>query len=535
MLAKLRRSILLCAMLVLLLPALPTTAQDQGTTLRIGTTYMIDTLNPANGFYGYAIRPLWYDTLVMFVGGDRVEPGLAESWSVSDDGLTWTFKIRPDVTFQDGTPLTAVEAAWNINWIIANQVPSMVSYMTNVTNAEAPDASTLLIHVSQPVPDMISAKLLYVWMLPPSVWQSMSTDNITTYDDLQATMGSGPYSLSEYHEGEYMVMDANANYWAGKPIADKIIYQEYANEDALVQALLAGDIDLIIVAPASGVQTLEQADNVKVSIGDDFKLEELIINSSPDGTQPASLNDPAVRLAIAHAVDKQSINTVGYLGYAAPATTILPLAMGKFHNDQIADNSFDLDEANRILDDAGYKDTDGDGIREYSDGTPLEYRLYAPDSDAYYARVIEIISNDLQQIGISAPPQTMSDDSLVALQVDYDDDLIYWGWYFDPDPSFALSIFTCAETEDGGWSDSGYCNSNYDALFEQQSTTVDEAQRKDVIWQMQQKIFDDKPYVPVVYPQAISAYRSDRFTFSDDLAILNTRYALFNGFSVAGS
>ena len=179
---------------------------------------MIDTLNPANGFYGYAIRPLWYDTLVQFVGGDQVAPGLAESWSVSDDGLTWTFKIRPGVTFADGTPLTAVEAAWNINWILENEIPSTDQLPDQRHQARkrrrCDDAAN---YVSQPVPDMISAKLLYVWMLPPSVWQSMSGDDITTYDDLHATMGSGPYHLTEYHEGEYMVMDANEDYWAGKP------------------------------------------------------------------------------------------------------------------------------------------------------------------------------------------------------------------------------------------------------------------------------------------------------------------------------
>ncbi|HVU11187.1 MAG TPA: ABC transporter substrate-binding protein [Phototrophicaceae bacterium] len=530
-----RRLLLVCAILVLLLPTLSINAQDQGVTLRIGTTLMIDTLNPGNGFYGYAVRPLWYDTLVSYLGGDQVGPGLAESWSVSPDGKTWTFKIRSGVKFQDGTPLTAVEAAWNINWILQNQVPAMISYLNNVTGAKAIDATTLEIDLSQPVPDMISAKLIYVWMLPPSVWKDKTGDDITNYADLPATMGSGPYKLTDYKEGEYMTMVANPDYWGGKPTVDKIIYQQYANEDALTQALIGGDIDLIIVAPASGVAALQKAPNVKVSIADAFSLEELIINSSPDGTQPKSLNDPKVRLAIAHAIDKQTINTVAYLGHATVANTFLPTAMTKFHDSAIQDDSFDLAAANKILDDAGYKDTDGDGIREWSDGSPLQYRLYAPTSDAYYARVIQIISDDLKQIGIDAPPQTMDDDSMTALQKDYDDDLMYWGWNFDPDPSFALSIFTCAETEDGGWSDSGYCNKDYDALYQQESTTVDPTKRADLINQLQQKIFDDKPYIPVVYPQAISAYRSDRFTFADNLAILNTPYALTHGFSVVGA
>lgn len=509
-------------------------AQDE-TELRLGTTYMIDTLNPANGFYGYAIRPLWYDTLVSWSGGDHFEPGLAESWSVSDDGLTWTFDIREGVTFSDGTPLTANEAAWTLNWIIENEVPSMISYLSNVDSAEAVDETTLQINLSAPVPDMITGKLVFVWMLPPSVWEGLSYDELVEVEGIEVTTGSGPYRLAEFQPGEYLIMEANADYWRGAPPVDRIIYQEYATEDALVQALLAGDIDAVGTVPGSGAQALIDAENVTVTTGDDFKLEELIINSSPEGTQPASLNDPAVRQAIAHAVDKISIANVGYLGYAAPATSVLPTAMGAFHNSDIVDTEYDLELANSILDEAGYVDSDGDGVREYSDGTPLEYRLYAPDSDAYYARVIELISFDLADIGIATVPQILSDDALIELQVDYDNDLIYWGWNFDPDPGFALSIFTCGETVDYGWSDSGYCNEEYDALYDAQSTAPDMETRQDIIWQMQEILARDLPYVPVVYPMSVSAYRNDRVSFSEAFATQPLYWALFDGFALAGA
>ena len=155
------------------------------------------------------------------------------------------------------------------------------------------------------------------------------------------------------------------------------------------------------------------------------------------------------------------------------------------------------------------------------------------ESEALYVRVLEIISNDLAQIGISAPPEILSDDSLIALQPDYDYDMIYWGWSLDPDPSFAVSIFTCDETVDGGWSDSGYCNPDFDALYQAQGTAVDHEQRKQVLWDAQQKIFDDLPYISVAHPQNISAYRSDRFTFSPDLAAQPIKWALFHGFSAA--
>jgi peptide/nickel transport system substrate-binding protein len=372
-------------------------------------------------------------------------------------------------------------------------------------------------------------------MLPQSIWGDKTGEDITTYAELDSAMGSGPYRLTEYQEGEYAVMEANPDYWEGKPPVDRIIYQQYATEDAEVQALLAGDIDYIMEVPTAGVAALEDQPNITLSIEDDFYLDELIINSSPDGTQPPSLHDPIVREAIAHAIDKQQIITVGYLGYAAPATTVLPLANGSFHNDDIVDVPYDLAEANRILDEAGYLDSNGDGIREWSDGSPLEYRFYTSESYAYYARIGEIIANDLAQIGISAPLQILSDDSLVSLQVDYDNDLMLWGWYFDPDPGSTMSIFICDETVDGGWSDSGYCNPEYDALYQAQTVELDEEKRRQVIWQMQQMIFDDKPYIPLAHQKAITAYRSDRFQFSPDVARLSTKYALFHDFAIVGS
>ena len=260
-------------------------AQDaEPTTLRIGTTYIIDTINPANGFYGYSIRPLWQDTLITWAGGSDFEPGLAESWSVSDDGLVWTFKIREGVTYSDGAPLTATEIAWSLNWVIDNEVPSLIGYMEHIDSVEALDPTTLQITLADPVSDMISSKLLFVWIVAPQVWQNVSADEISDYAENDAVLGSGPYMLTDFQDGEYMIMDANPNYWGGKPPVDRIIYQEYATDDALVQALLAGEIDLITDTPYSGAQTLQDADNVEVQVADDFTLEELIVNSSPEGT-----------------------------------------------------------------------------------------------------------------------------------------------------------------------------------------------------------------------------------------------------------
>jgi peptide/nickel transport system substrate-binding protein len=493
-------------------PAGPEVQSTEPVTLTVGTTYIWDTANPTFGWYGYTLRYLIYDTLVEEQGISDFQPGLAESWTVSDDGLVWTFKIREGVTFHDGTPCDANAVAWSLNWTLENDIETFAFYIYNFDEIVALDDTTLQVTLSSPVGNM-EYLLMYVWILPESVWGGMTYDDIMEFEDISAGTGTGPYILKEWVEGEYLILDANPDYFRGKPAIDRIIWREYATEDAAVQALIAGEIDAIAAdtIPSTAIETLQGDPNIEVPIMESTQIDELIINSFADGTQPASLWDPAVRLAIAYGVDKQQIINVAYLGYADPASVIIPTAMGDWHNSDIVDIPFDPVAGNQVLDDAGYVDSDGDGIREYSDGTPLEYRLYATDT-ATNARVLEIISDGLSKMGISAPPTLMDEDSLIGLYPAFDFDMVYWGWGLDPDPDFAMLIFTCDQTAEGGWSDSGYCDAEFEEMYAQQAITVDHEARRQLIWQMEAKLFNDRPYIVISYYKNIEAYRSDRFT-----------------------
>jgi peptide/nickel transport system substrate-binding protein len=490
----------------------PPAEAEEPVTLRVADTYIWDTANPAIGWYGYDVRYLIYDTLVEEAGISNFVPGLAESWEVSDDGLVWTFKIREGVTFHDGTALNAEEVAWSLNWTIENEIETFSFYLVNFEEVVALDDTTLQVTLSEPVGNM-EYLLMYVWILPRSVWDGMTYDDILEFEDLSAGIGTGPYKLTDWVEGEYMILEANEDYFRGAPAIDRIVWQEYATEDAAVQALLAGEVDAIAsdTIPGTAIQTLEEEENIEVAIMKSTNIDELIINSHENGSQPASLNDPAVRLAIAYAIDKQQIVNVAYLGHAEAATTVIPSSMGDWHNTDVEDIPFDPDEGNRVLDEAGFVDSDGDGIREDADGNPLEYRLYATEG-ATAARILEIISDGLSQVGISAPPTLMDEDSLIGLYPDFDFDMIYWGWGLDPDPDFAMLIFTCDQREEGGWNDSGYCAEEFEEMYTQQAITVDHEARRDLIWEMQKKLFDERPYIVLTYYYAVEAYNSDSFT-----------------------
>lgn len=491
---------------------------DELVTLNVGTTYIWDTANPTFGWYGYGLRYMLFDTLVEEQGISDFKPNLAESWEVSDDGMVYTFKIREGVTFHDGTPCDANAVAWSLNWTLENDIETFAFYIYAFDEIVALDDTTLQVTLAYPVGN-IEYLLMYVWILPESVWGSMDATAISEFEDIAAATGTGPFMLTEWVEGEYMILDANPNYWRGKPAIDRIIYHEYATEDAVVQALISGEIDVTEadIIPATAVQALEAESGIEVPILESTIIDELIINSFADGTQPESLKDLKVREAMAYAIDQQQIINVAYLGYADPATTIIPTSMGEWHNSDIAAIPFDTAMGNQILDEAGYVDSDGDGIREYSDGTPLEYRLYGID-EASNARVLEIISDGLSQIGISAPPTMMDQDSMIALYPAFDFDLLYWGWGLDPDPDFAMLIFTCDQTEEGGWNDNGYCDSAFEDMYLAQGEAFKKDERMRLIWDMQEKLFNDRPYIVLTYKKNIQAYRTDKFTGFDTTA-----------------
>jgi peptide/nickel transport system substrate-binding protein len=483
-------------------------------TLRIGVTTIWDAISPATGWESYNLRYLFHDGLIEWTGLTSFEPGLAESWTVSDDELVWTFKIHEGLTFHDGTPCTAEDIAWSLNFLMEGMIGPLELYVEGFEEVIALDSTTVQITVSEPTALMTTARLHYAWILPRSVWEGMTYDDIMEFEDPATVIGTGPYKLVEYVEDEYLIMDAFENYYRGKPVIDRIIIQQYATEDAMVQALLAGEIDMVDGVPYTAVEPLQAAENIEVVIMDSISLDDLVINAHENGTQPESLNDPAVRLAMDYAIDKQEIIDVGYAGIGDVAGSILPPAFGDWVSPNIQPLPHDLVEANRILEDAGYADSDGDGIREDADGNPMEYRLYSEETGTS-ARILEIISDNLADIGISAPPELRDGDSLYdLLEPDWDFDMILWAWGWDPDPDFAVFCFTCMAIEDY-LSDVGYCKEDYDDIYFEQGVTTDPEARKQLIWEAQEMLFEDRPYINLVYPKVIQAYRSDRFTFTD--------------------
>jgi peptide/nickel transport system substrate-binding protein len=491
-------------------PEEPKPTEAVPVTLRIGVTPagFWSTVNPLVDF-SWGPRPLIYEQLTQLKTNTSVQPALAESWEANEDSTVWTFKIREGVTFHDGTPCNAEDIAWSLNFMMENEFPASAAYVGNFKEVKALDPTTLQITLKTPDQSVPEAKVIYAWILPRSVWEGMTYDEATGLTDMKALIGTGPYKLVDYVESEYLILEAFDDYWWGRPPIDRIVFRIYANEDAMVEAIVSGEVDMLDSVPAHAVERLQEAENVEVVFLPKLSTWYLMLNSYEGGTQPRSLFDPVVRKAIEYATDRQKIITVGFLGYAEIGTIPAPPGFGDLHNPNIEPLPFDPDEGNRILDEAGYLDTDGDGIREWKDGSPLEYRMFT-DEGATGMRMLEVVADGLAEMDIQGTPQEI--DSMDALYPDYDFDMAIWNWGWDPNIDESLRSYTCAEVPDG-WNDCGWCDPKYDELYAQQSDpTLSYEERREIIWEMQKMFYEGRCYITWFYPKGIAAYRSDRFT-----------------------
>lgn len=481
-----------------------------------------DTLNPAYAFLteSYTIFDLIYTPLTTEAPDGSYVGGLAKDWSVADDNLTWTFHLKDGIKWHNGEDLTADQVAWAINAIMADPDgwAALSGYVGGFSEVTAPDDKTVQIVTEYPIANMeYRVSFLYA-VYPPDF------ENFATSEDLQNftnfnPVGTGMFKMNTFDKDTgVLILDANKNYFDGSPKIDQIIFQTFDNSDAMIQALKVGDIDVINEVPASAFATVQGFDGVKAIATDGRYFNELIINSVDPNNDPAptgnpALADPVVRQAIAYSINKQDIVDIVLQGLATPADSIVPptLGGGFWHSPNITDIPYDTKKANSLLEDAGYV-KGADGVRAKGD-TRLEFRLQFPADNSVYPRIADMMANWFNESGIKAIPEAVDSDSLIAATTPAGDyDLVIWGWGPDPDPDFILSVMTTDQFVDGGWSDSGYHNPEYDQLYLDQQKTVDKNERQKIVWKMQEMVFNDRPYITLYYEKLLQAYRSDRFT-----------------------
>jgi peptide/nickel transport system substrate-binding protein len=525
------------------LPLMPANADESGnpspaanstgekSVFTVGITQDVDSTNPFTGIAAasFEVYQMMYPTLTDYSAADfSTVAGLAESWEESEDQTYWTYKIRPDLKWSDGKPLTARDAAYTFNRVINGDIEqtNYGGYTSNITRAEAEDDTTLVLYVKRPSPIMYQ---LAVYILPEHIWKDIDAKKVKSYknepENGEPVVGGGPYVLVERRKGEFLRFAANPNFYAGKPAADEVVFRVYKNTDAIAEALRKGEVDYANDLSANVFNSLANTDGIttvpSVYSGFNqiaFNMGAALTDGTPIGDGSTLVLDPQVRLAIAQAIDRQVLADKVYGGFARPGTTIIPPLYANLHLEPANPVSFDLEAANATLEAAGYTMGD-DGVRVSPDGERMSLRLLGRQESSESQKVVEYVKDWLSQIGIEAKVRIVSEDSLYEKVGNGDFDMFEWGWVVEPDPDYQLSTFTCDQrsTDDNGTifaglSDSFYCDEEYDQLYQDQKIETDQAKRAEIVKTMQQMLYDSKAYVVTVYYDNPTAYRSDRWT-----------------------
>jgi peptide/nickel transport system substrate-binding protein len=489
---------------------------DDKVVLRVGNEQDWETLNPTWG-YLVAEWEVWnqqYEGLTTLDENLDTAPALAESWEGSDDGLTWTYTLRDDLMWSDGEPLTSEDVVWTIQTATEQEWENYV-YFTQYLTAEAIDEKTVQITSSIPSPQLPDMGFI---ILPKHIWEPLGdAEGVGAYEALDG-VGSGPYVLAPdgFRDQQSVTMVTNPNWWGWEgrePGVDEIVFRHFGNADAMVAALEAGEIDAAHSIPASAVEGLEDHPDLEVVIGYQGTIEEIAVNGGLAENQPhPALLDIEVRKAMAYAIDSEAMIADLWYGHAIERDTFNPSADAKW-TPEIPEESrftYDLDRANQILDDAGYLDTDGDGVREMPDGTnPIAIRHLVNTNDSLAGQVGELFSGWMDAIGIDVELVTMDSDQLGAAIAIGDYDTFYWGWTPGVDPDGMVSSFITDEI--GGWNDANWADPRFDELYAQQIEELDEDDRVEMIHEMMTLFHDAAVYIAVNETPEIQAYRADAF------------------------
>src|SRR6476646_3321056 len=316
-----------------------------GGTFRLGTASGIDSLNPYVAFNqdAYSAFEYIYPVLIQYDSNLHYAPFFAKSWHASNGGKTWTFKTQPNAKWSDGKPLTAADAAWTINTDI------------KYASGGAASAALLVNYDKAPGPTWVLGQFQQFFILPQHIWAQHTGNkgaDLKTFANNAPVVGSGPFTLVKFKKNNIAIFKRNDSYLGTKPKIDEFGLQQFSDDDAMVTALKANDLDAIEAVPATAMKTLRNA-GFDVSDVPGLDQTDFIINSNPNKKEHRELLDLKVKEAFDHAIDRQKIDNVTWLGAARPANSIIPATTGAWHNPHLKTVSFDLALANKLLDQAG--------------------------------------------------------------------------------------------------------------------------------------------------------------------------------------
>ena len=430
-------------------------------------------INPHREYSGWAcIRYGVGETLFRYSETMEIEPWLAESYERTDE-LTWVIKLREDVSFTSGRPMDAAAVRECLEHLIANHPRAAGDLDIESISA---DGHTLVIRTTAPKPALLN------YISDPygciiDVQAGVSEDGIVS--------GTGPYKAVSLVSGERLELVKNDNYWNGEPKIDEITVLTITDGDTLTMALQSGEIDAAYGMPYASYPLFENENYIFSSTATSRAFYVWMNFESP------IVSDAAVRKAIAMGINKEGFVSTLLNGYGYPAKGVFPESFS-FGGNNLTTESYDAKAAAQLLEDAGWVDTDGDGIRE-KDGRILQIKWLTYPSRQELPLLAESAQATLGEIGISVVINSTADHKSFL------PDMGSWDVYAsamvtaptgDPEYFFSSCCLDSSSVNRGK-----YHSDELEALAAQMAVEFDSEKRSELALQMQQTILDDNAYV----------------------------------------
>jgi len=426
-----------------------------------------------------------YDSLVFIENDGSLSPALAESWEVSDDGTTYTFNLRQDVTFHNGEPFTAeaVVFSWEQGRKPENE---WFNYWENATNVEAVDTYTVQITTDGPQP-LFLREMAQNWpMIPPQYFQEVGEEGF-----LQNPVGTGPFQLVEWAQGDRIVMEKNPDYWReGFPLIDSLIFRPIPESSTRVAAIQTGEVDIVTRLSAEEAASLEGAQGIEVVSYPVNRSYYIAFNNLTTGVGEPT-EDVQVRLAMNYAVDVDAIIDALFNGYARPATgMVTPGEWG--YDETLEPYGYDPDRARELLVEAGYPDG-------FSMGFACPIGAYTN-----FEQVCEAVQGYLADVGIETELELMESGAYWDLEAAKELPPLF-GDSWSTVEGEALARLNGSlrgfDASYAAWEDPVITE-----LLQEIETTVDDNARAELYVELQRYMQENPPFIYLYEPVTFEAY-----------------------------
>ncbi len=481
---------------------------------------------------------------------DEIEPALAESWERDEDGLTWTFHLRTDVTWHDGEPFTAHDVDFTFNRIIYNdEIPASGrstfefrhldddgSWRTARMTVTALDDHTVQIVLPVPFAPFLRSLGTAIYpehLLAPHVDDGTFASIWDISTDPTEIVGTGPFGIASYEPGERLLLQRNPNYWMTDangnrlPYLDEIVHVIVEDLEAEFAAFLDGSSELhgVLGAEYAELEPLQEDRNFTIhrrgpAFGTTFLAFNVNPGSGPDTGEPYLdpvklewFSNTRFRQAVAYSIDKDTlINEVQHgLGY--PQWSSISPAAGDFFNPDVRRYEYDPARANEILDELGWTDRDGDGVREDAAGSRIEFTLVTNTGNSVRNRTTEVIQQSMEAIGLAVDYTAIEFGELVAqLTTSYDWQTMVIGFTGGPEPHNSINLWHSSgglhlwhpnqEAPATDW------EAQIDDLFVSASQELEHAERVAQYHRVQEIVAENVPLVYTTVPERLTAVRN---------------------------